>query len=782
MGIIATVVLAALSGSAFSINVRDFGAVGDGVHDDTLALQKAADSVYPNGKPERERDWICIRRRYSREGERGVVREVFFPAGTYRITGPVMFSHNVTVRGERGAVVRNDSPDRESFYFDRSHRMRLSGISFVGGRNQVRVFECNKAGPIYISDCSFSKASGISVFLDSFILQDGVNYGSGAGVRPDCSPYIVSREADGRVTLTDRDPKTIRPNYSSPLMLIENCRFFDNAHAIHAFSDGLVIRSCDFKAPRTASGPVVHAHTQAHLDRLRIFVERNPAIEQYAIETGGLVVSVTDCEIASDGDLTAFRSLGYAYRSSIFTQLQIKNVKLNTGSAPVIRFADDRFPALVSIHGLTAGKRCVKGQRLFDFEVEPTAERFEKWYARAVKGAGCPIPRMDDMASYAVVVEGVDPGHFDASLPSLLEKFRREPKPGLVRQVSERFDGSGDFGEEIYAEGIGSDTYPAKVSSEDEIERLLAEAAKRPAATVVLPPKWIRTTRPVKVSGRVKIVARGVAVFTGDDVGPVFEVAEGADVFFENILFHRGKNAVASGAASGRIRMRHCFFYDQAEESIRAVCESGSSRLRIEVTGGDAKSHAFYRGNANPMLFDGTELNNSSNYTEDDYKAERSTQECNPYVNLPGGRLEMHDILCTPWFMEHLHPMRSSAFPPMPWQMGDFRYIDNYGELAVSNFRFGGEWGGLTPVYHYGKAAKTYLEGGYAIQTCPRLRSGAAAVLADTSDADVTIVELGTSNFMQQKPAYAAWRDEKGRLHMLKTLKEAWSFPFARTK
>ena len=766
--------------AAFSINVRDFGAVGDGVHDDTLAIQKAADSVYSKGQPERGKDKIFMRTRYSRAGEYGVIREVLFPAGTYRITGPVMFSHNVVVRGEGKAVVRNDSPDCESFYFDRSFQMRLSGISFVGGRNQVRVFEGNHAGPIHIDGCSFANATGTSVFLDSLILNDGVKYGSAAGARPDCSPYVVSREADGRVKLVDRDPSTVRPNYSSPLILIEKCRFVGNAHAIRANSDGLVIRNCDFKAPRTASGAVVHAFTQAHLDRLRIYVERNPEIEQYAIETEGLVVSVTDCQIASDGDLTAFNSCGYAYRSSIFTQLQIKNVKLDTGNAPVIRFADDRFPALVAIHGLTAGKRCKKGQKLFDFEVEPTQERFEKWYSRAVKGANCPIPKMADMASYAVVVEGVDEGHFDTALPPLLEKFRRSPVPGLVRQVSERFDGSGDFGEAICAEGVGADVYSERgVDATGALERLLAEAAKRPAATIVLPPKWIRTTRPLRVSGRVKVVARGVAVLTGDDGGSIFDVAPGADVFFENVTFHRGRNAIATGASEARVRLLHCFLYDQKEESILAVCDKGPSRVRIEVSGGNAYSHAFYRGNANPMLFDGAQLNNSSNYTLEDYKAERMAQACNPYVNLEGGRLEMHDILCTPWYMEHVHPMRSSGYPPMPWQMGDFRYIDNYGDLVVSNFRFGGEWGGLTPVYHYGRKARTYLEGGYSIQTCPRLRSGAATVLADTPDADVAIVELGTSNFLQQKPAYAAWRDEKGRLYMLKALKEAWTFPFA---
>ncbi len=767
---------------AFSINVKDFGAVGDGVHDDTLALQKAADSVYPKGV-RRGYDKILMRQRYNRASEYGVIREVFLPKGIYRITGPVMFSNDAVVRGEDGVIVRNDNPTKESFYFHRSHQMRLSGISFVGGRNQIRVFECNRAGPLYISECSFSKAAGISIYLDSLMLQDGVNYGAAPGARPDCSPYIVTRDDDGRVTLTDRPPETMRDNYNSPLIVIENCRFVDNAHAIRAGSDGLIVRNCDFKASRTAAGYVIRVGTQAHLDRLNIYVEHNPVLEQCAIETDRLLVSVTDTKIVSDGDLTAFRSCGAAYRSSICTQLQLKNITLDTGKGTVVRFADDSFPALVAIHGLTAGPRCQKGQKLFDFEVEPTPERFEKWYSRAIKGANCPIPRMHDLASYAVVIEGVDLEHFDASLPPLLERFRRPVVPGLVRPHAERFDGGGDFGAEIVASGVGRDIYSEKSADDTEaLERILAEAAKLPAATVILPPRWIRTTRPIRLAGRIKVIARGVAVLTGADSDPIFTVAPDADVFCENLVFHLGRNAVATDAATGRIRLRHCFFYDQAEESIWAVSKDCPSRVRIEVTAGNAYSHAFYRGNATPMLFDGTELNNTSNYTAADYKAEKMSQSCHPYVNLAGGRLTFHDILCTPWFMEHVQPMRTAGNQPKPWQLGDYRYIDNYGELVSTNFRFGGEWGGITPVYQYGAAAKAYIEGGYVINNCPWLRAGAAVVLADTPAVDVTLTEFSTSNFREQKPAYAAWRGADSEVLEIKTIREANTFPFSHPK
>ncbi len=63
-----------------TFNVKDFGAVGDGVHDDTAAIQAAIDYAH-NYKTWRERAVLMV-------------------TGNYKSTGPITFYTDTKVKGE----------------------------------------------------------------------------------------------------------------------------------------------------------------------------------------------------------------------------------------------------------------------------------------------------------------------------------------------------------------------------------------------------------------------------------------------------------------------------------------------------------------------------------------------------------------------------------------------------------------------------------------------------------------------------------------------------------
>lgn len=129
-------------------NVKDFGAVGNGIADDTVAIQAAA-------------DWTS-------GANRGTI---YFPLGTYNITAPITFNYDgdLSIRflGEYGSVV---SGTFNGYLFDRS---LATPNNTIGGRIFEKLFlinghntgGCIRVGSSIgaaIRDCSLSSHTNIT--------------------------------------------------------------------------------------------------------------------------------------------------------------------------------------------------------------------------------------------------------------------------------------------------------------------------------------------------------------------------------------------------------------------------------------------------------------------------------------------------------------------------------------------------------------------------------------------------------------------------------------------
>jgi len=95
-------------------DIRSYGATGDGVSDDTMAIQKAINAT-PIG---------------------GVLT---FPAGTYKVTSPLLFRSDRTYQGQDSPVLLGHEGRGPAAYFlvktehNRTRNIAIDGITFDGG-------------------------------------------------------------------------------------------------------------------------------------------------------------------------------------------------------------------------------------------------------------------------------------------------------------------------------------------------------------------------------------------------------------------------------------------------------------------------------------------------------------------------------------------------------------------------------------------------------------------------------------------------------------------------
>lgn len=147
-------------------NVKDYGAVGDGVTDDAPAIQAAINAIYS------EQSALP-------PAIRGAT--LFFPAGVYLCKSTLTFEAYITYVGERGSV--HDATNLTGHISDRGTSIRASTDIYTNDNDTDGLLVYVHVGDVTIRDISFigcAAESGTST---------GIQFGSAGGVATTGHPY-----------------------------------------------------------------------------------------------------------------------------------------------------------------------------------------------------------------------------------------------------------------------------------------------------------------------------------------------------------------------------------------------------------------------------------------------------------------------------------------------------------------------------------------------------------------------------------------------------------------
>lgn len=183
---------------SFSIDVRNFGAVGNGVTDDTAAILAAVARVQASVKAMKTRAGLTV----------VSSTELYFPAGTYLISDTIKVEASVVrIRSESGArIVQSAAAPIFVFHHPSgggSTSVKIHGMKFLYGTNQL-VFSNNNvnATMLKIEDCEFRESTDYAI----------------------------------KTIGTDGDL------HMSAVLVIDNSKFFDVAGALENYADRATVR------------------------------------------------------------------------------------------------------------------------------------------------------------------------------------------------------------------------------------------------------------------------------------------------------------------------------------------------------------------------------------------------------------------------------------------------------------------------------------------------------------------------------------------------------------
>ena len=674
--------------SGEGLNVRDFGAKGDGVADDTAAFN-AAGAAMLKAASSAATTWGFRNRGEPSGSLEGPRPELFVPKGRYLIKGTIVMCSDVYVRGEDGAELVAESPTNDLLYVAGAYRVRVENLSFAGGRHQFRPETFNKeSANIRIRNCRFSGSSAAAVYSMSYKIK---------GARKGCGAWNYNRKKCEFQPNEDYVPEKLVENSHSSLIVIDGCAFDACATGVEMCPVGSVVRDCVFNMSRGVTNAALRRSGFMHGHNLKFTHYAGSA----AIDAVGLKLWLDNSSVTTpDGSGALVLRGNFFSASSSASEVLMHDVKTDAGLAPDNAICDfaPSFPAIAALVRVTAeGPNDVKafafGPRE-DFGAFDAGRRIKAW-------------EPDRFYSY-----GIRDCSSNVKAPAgYAARFARSVPEWAV----ENYQG-------------------CRVARSQAGERMAFD------------PKWHEVHDTFVVDRDMTYAADGVAAFRGMPADkPWFVVKKGARAVLRNLQMRGGRNFVVV-EPGGEAFVDSFFYYDCEEAAFK--CEKGG---KLEVDCGVYYAARLYEGAGDAAL-----RSIWYRYTG----VVPPSEPIPPFAAIVNrGRLVAQDVLGVPTVFDRF-PHNVSQAMAEPTVRYDLRWVDNYGDYRSRMFRYGGEWGGVPAVFHFG-AAKTLVEGGCAWYWNRSVAD--AMVVGDSPESDAKVFGVVLPQYRQYlKRIELHWRDSSG--------------------
>jgi Concanavalin A-like lectin/glucanases superfamily/Pectate lyase superfamily protein len=225
------------------LNVKNYGAVGDGKHDDTDAIQKcllAASAVKKNSS-------------------NVTTPEIFFPEGIYIISRTLLVpscgNETGNFRGGK-AVIKQIDPSQDILYIRKAFRHLIEGLTFEGGRRQIKYWTQNRdKSRVTIRNCVFRNSTDFAIddrlWVDPEKLRPNYYYDI-------IEPYFIMNKKNGLPYLSARDETQWRTcGYNSTSLRISGCSFENCMKVMTLWTDWGLVENCKIETHPDMKGPAI---------------------------------------------------------------------------------------------------------------------------------------------------------------------------------------------------------------------------------------------------------------------------------------------------------------------------------------------------------------------------------------------------------------------------------------------------------------------------------------------------------------------------------------------